>query len=38
MDVPRLLVVQIGGGYLKAILMNGEEAVLGRDEGELVGG
>ncbi len=33
----RIPVLKIGGGYLKAILLNGQETVLGRDEKELVG-
>ncbi len=37
MDGLRIPVVKIGGGYLKAILLNGEETVFGRDEKELVG-
>lgn len=30
-------VVKIGGGYLKAIVRDGEETVIGRDYGELIG-
>jgi hypothetical protein len=30
-------VVKIGGGYLKAILLNGQETVWGRDEKDLAG-
>ena len=37
MDVLRILGVKIGGGYLKAILLNGQEIVSGRDEKELAG-
>ena len=37
MDALRIPVLKIGGGYLKAILLNGEETVFGRDEKELVG-
>jgi hypothetical protein len=37
MDGLRVPVVQVGWGYLKAILVNGEEPVFGRDEKELVG-
>jgi hypothetical protein len=37
MDVLRIPVVKIGGGYLKAILLNGQETVWGRDERELAG-
>ena len=33
----RIPLVKIGGGYLKAILLNGQEAIFGRDEKELVG-
>jgi hypothetical protein len=34
----RTLVVRMGGGYLKAILPDGQETIFGRDEKELVGG
>jgi len=34
----RIPVVKIGGGYLKAILLNGQETVFGRDLQELIGG
>jgi hypothetical protein len=37
MDALRIPVLKIGGGYLKAILLNGDESVFGRDEKELVG-
>lgn len=37
MDSLRILVVKMGGGYLKAILMNGQETVFGSDEKELAG-
>jgi hypothetical protein len=37
MDIFRIPVVRIGGGYLKAILLNGQETVWGRDEKELAG-
>jgi hypothetical protein len=37
MDMLRIPVVRIGGGYLKAILVNGQEIVFGRDEKELIG-
>jgi hypothetical protein len=37
MDASRVLVVKMGGGYFKAILLNGEETVFGRDLGELIG-
>jgi hypothetical protein len=33
----RIPVVKMGGGYLKAILLNGQETVFGRDEKELAG-
>jgi hypothetical protein len=37
MDALRIPVVKIDGGYLKAILLNGQEIVFGRDEKELIG-
>ena len=37
MGALRIPVVKIGGGYLKAILRNGQECVFGRDEKELEG-
>ncbi len=37
MDVLRIPVVRIGGGYLKAILLNGKETVCGRDLQKLAG-
>jgi hypothetical protein len=37
MDALRIPVLKLGGGYLKAILLNGQETVFGRDEKELVG-
>jgi hypothetical protein len=37
MDVPRILVGKMDGGYVKAIVMNGEETIFGRDVGELIG-
>jgi hypothetical protein len=37
MDAVRIPVVKIGGGYLKAILLNGQETVFGCDVKELVG-
>jgi len=37
MDLLRIPVVKIGGGYLKAILLNGQETIWGRDERELAG-
>jgi hypothetical protein len=37
MDGLRILVVRMGGGYLKAILLNGEETVWGRGLQELAG-
>ena len=33
----RILVVKMGGGYLKAILPDRQETVFGRDEHELAG-
>ena len=33
----RILVVRMGGGYLKAILQGREETVFGRDEDHLAG-
>jgi hypothetical protein len=33
----RILVLKMGGGYLRAILLNGQETVFGRDVGELIG-
>jgi len=38
MGVLRIPVVKIGSGYLKAILLNGQETVWGRDEKELADG
>ena len=32
-----ILVVRMGGGYFKAILLNGQETVYGRDLTELIG-
>jgi hypothetical protein len=32
MHALRIPVLKIGGGYLKAILLNGQETVFGRDE------
>ena len=37
MDVFRIPVLKIGGGYLKAILLNGQETVFGCDMKELLG-
>jgi hypothetical protein len=37
MDALRIPVLKIGGGYLEAILLNGQETVWGRDEKELAG-
>jgi len=37
MDLLRILVVKIGGGYLKAILPDGQETIFGRDEKERAG-
>jgi hypothetical protein len=37
MDELRIPVVKMGGGYVKAILSNGEETVFGRDLGDLIG-
>jgi hypothetical protein len=37
MNGARILVVKIGGGYLKAILPGGQETIYGRDESELIG-
>jgi hypothetical protein len=34
---PRIPVVKMGSGYLRAILLNGREAVYGRDLPELIG-
>jgi hypothetical protein len=33
----KILVVKMGGGYLKAILPSRDETVFGRDYGELIG-
>ncbi len=38
MDALRIPVLKIGGGYLKAILLNGQETVFGGDEKELAEG
>jgi hypothetical protein len=37
MRAPAILVVQRGGGYVKAILPRRRETVFGRDDGELAG-
>jgi hypothetical protein len=37
MDSFTIPVVKIGGGYLKAILLNGQETAWSRDERELAG-
>jgi hypothetical protein len=37
MPALRILVVKMGGGYVKAILLNREETVFGRNLGELIG-
>jgi hypothetical protein len=37
MNSLRVVVVKMGGGYLKAILPDREESVFGRDEHELFG-
>jgi hypothetical protein len=37
MSAFKILVVRMGGGYLKAILLDGQETVWGRDEQELAG-
>jgi hypothetical protein len=36
-NVPRIPVLQIGGGFLKAVLPGGQETVFGHDWRELVG-
>jgi hypothetical protein len=33
----RILAVKMGGGYVRALLLNGQETVFGRDERELLG-
>jgi hypothetical protein len=37
MDALRIPVVKIGGGYLRALLLNGQETVFGCNERELIG-
>ncbi len=37
MNPLRIMVMKMGGGYFKAILLNGEETVFGRDLKELIG-
>lgn len=37
MGASRIIVVKMGGGYLKAILPRRRETVFGRDDGELAG-
>jgi hypothetical protein len=36
-DSLRIVIVKMGGGYLKAILADRQESVFGRDEREIVG-
>ena len=38
MRASKILVVKMGGGYLKAILADRQEITFGRDEKELAGG
>jgi len=37
MSASRIVLVRMGGGYLKAILPHRRETVFGRDDGELAG-